>query len=296
MHPFLESLSFVLRHPLNRKRPAAALRRFVSWHVGSRLLPGAVAVPFVDATRLLVKPGMTGATGNVYCGLHEFEDMAFVLHALRPGDLFVDIGANVGSYTILAAGGAGATTVAFEPLPSTFGHLVDNVRLNRLEALVTPRNVGLGSSPGSLAFTSDLDTVNHVVSASESTRGSVEVPVETLDGALSGASPALLKIDVEGFETEVLAGAEATMTSASLLAVVMELNGSGDRYGFDERKLHERMLAWGFLPTTYEPFERRLSPAVAASSTGNTLYVRSFSELTERLRTAPRHTVLGTDL
>ena len=45
--------------------------------------------------------GMTGATGNVYCGLHEFEDMALVLHALRPRDLFVDVGANVGSYTVL---------------------------------------------------------------------------------------------------------------------------------------------------------------------------------------------------
>jgi hypothetical protein len=47
--------------------------------------------------------GMTGATGNLYVGLHEFEEMAFLLHFLRPGDLFADVGANVGSYTILAA-------------------------------------------------------------------------------------------------------------------------------------------------------------------------------------------------
>lgn len=49
---------------------------------------------------------MTGATGNWYCGLQEYEDMSFVLHALRPGDLFVDVGANIGSYSILAAGGS----------------------------------------------------------------------------------------------------------------------------------------------------------------------------------------------
>jgi hypothetical protein len=34
-------------------------------------------------------------TGNIYCGLHEFADMGFVLHFLRPGDLFVDVGANI---------------------------------------------------------------------------------------------------------------------------------------------------------------------------------------------------------
>jgi hypothetical protein len=64
-----------------------------------------VAMPYVNETRLLVKPGMAGATGNVYAGLHEYEDMAFVLHALRPSSRFVDVGANVGTYTVLAGGG-----------------------------------------------------------------------------------------------------------------------------------------------------------------------------------------------
>jgi hypothetical protein len=43
---------------------------------------------------------MTGATGNVYYGLHEFQDMAFVTHYLREGYLFADIGANIGSYSV----------------------------------------------------------------------------------------------------------------------------------------------------------------------------------------------------
>ena len=45
---------------------------------------------------------MHGVTGNVYCGLHDFAEMSFMLHLLRAGDLFADIGANVGSYTVLA--------------------------------------------------------------------------------------------------------------------------------------------------------------------------------------------------
>ncbi len=100
----LNSLGFILRHPLNRRQPGAALVRWLRWQVGSRLLPGPVLAPFVNDVRLIVEAGMTGATGNVYCGLHEFEDMALVLHALRSGDLFVDIGANVGSYFMLGGG------------------------------------------------------------------------------------------------------------------------------------------------------------------------------------------------
>lgn len=68
-------------------------------------MPGPVAVPFVENTRLLVGTGMAGATGNVYAGLHEFQDMAFVLHALRPSSFFLDGGANVGVYTVVAGGG-----------------------------------------------------------------------------------------------------------------------------------------------------------------------------------------------
>ncbi len=59
---------------------------------------------------------MTGATGNIYAGLHEFDDMAFFLHLLRPEDMFADVGSNIGSYTILASGVVGAKSVAFEPV------------------------------------------------------------------------------------------------------------------------------------------------------------------------------------
>ena len=55
-----------------------------------------------------------GATGNLYVGLHEFEEMAFLLHFLRRGDLFADVDANVGSYTILAAVAVGTEAIAFE--------------------------------------------------------------------------------------------------------------------------------------------------------------------------------------
>src|SRR5262245_9501890 len=111
------TLSYMAKHPLNRGRPVRALARFVRWQVGSRLLGTKVAVPFVGDTRLLVSRGMHGATGNIYCGLHEFEDMSLVFHMLKPGELFFDIGANVGTFSVLASGVACARSICFEPAP-----------------------------------------------------------------------------------------------------------------------------------------------------------------------------------
>jgi FkbM family methyltransferase len=238
---------------------------------------------------------MTGATGNVYCGLHEFEDMAFVLHALRPGDLFVDVGANVGAYTVLASGAVGARCISFEPAPRAYRALLDNLRLNDLMARVEARNECLASAPGEAEFTSGLDTVNQVVAQPQRGVETVRVAVTTLDVALAGRAPAMLKIDVEGYETSVTEGADQTLRSPSLRAVLMELNGSGGRYGFDDRQLHERMLRYDFIPAEYDPARRELRRREwQGSSEGNLLYVRDLESLRPRLVDAPRRALHGT--
>lgn len=294
MRTLINTAVFIIRHPLNKDNKLSALRRFISWQIGSRLVPGAVAAPFVDSTKLLIDRGMTGATGNLYCGLHEFEDMSFVIKSLRKGDLFVDIGANVGSYTILASGVAGAHSISIEPHPVAFRKLTNNIRLNSLESLVSAQEHAIGATPSILRFTSDLDTVNHVVSSSGHSGEIIEVPVLPLDALLHERQPTVIKIDVEGFETEVLNGGKKTFSSPTLLAVIMELNGSGQRYGYDEDAIHRRMLEWGFETATYTPLERTLTATqTRRKTTGNTLYVRDIDALRERIYAAPFYTVLG---
>ena len=109
-----------LRHPLASRDLPGTVARFLRWQLGSRLLRMPVVVPWVDSTSLDKETGMTGATMSFYCGLHDVADMAFVFHFLRPGDGFLDVGANVGIYTILASGAAQARTLALEPIPATF--------------------------------------------------------------------------------------------------------------------------------------------------------------------------------
>lgn len=250
-------------------------------------MKGSIAVPFTSKTWLLMERGMTGATGNFYCGLHEFEDMAFILNLLRPTDTFVDIGANIGSYSILASGHVGAFSIAVEPLPATFARLRANARFNNLDDLVSLHNVGIGLSESTLRFTSTLDTVNHVATELDKGLEYIDVPVVRLDDLTRQQNPICIKIDVEGFEKNVIDGGVATMSKNSLRAVLMELNGSGARYGFHDDDIHNTMLTYGFEPFTYDPFKRQLYPLSNRNDTaGNTLYLRDLNFVKERLVTA----------
>lgn len=144
--------------------------------------------------------------------------------ALGPGESFVDVGANVGTYSLLGASlvGERGRVLAFEPVPSTRAQLERNLALNRLPQVeIVPR--GLGAEPGRAILhvvpgASGLSSRYHDVGGSD-----VEIEVTTLDRALEGtALPALVKIDVEGMELEVLKGATGLLGSAHPPLVVLE--------------------------------------------------------------------------
>jgi FkbM family methyltransferase len=257
MRALFNIIRLILSHPLAKKNKVEALKRFFYYQISKLFNPYPIVYAFTDKSKLIVEKGMTGATGNIYCGLHEFEDMAFLLHFLRPGDLFVDVGANVGSYTVLASGHVGSNTISIEPVPSTFKRLQNNLTINYLGALVKTHNLGIGSKQGTLKFTSNLDTVNHVATDSTGT-DVIEVKVEALDNLLDGFHPSLIKIDVEGFETEVLRGASEVLNDDTLKAIIIELNGSGKKYGFSDQDVHSFLLSKNFSAYKYNPFNKSL--------------------------------------
>jgi FkbM family methyltransferase len=272
---------FISSHPLTRDQKLRAFGRVVRWQVASRLQSENI-VPWIAGTRLAVRRGMAGATGNIYCGLHEFEDMAFLLHFLRPDDVFADVGANIGSYGILASGVCKARAFAFEPDPVTFAALLRNIALNRLDGLIRCRECALGSRQGHVGFTVGLDTVNRVATAEDSTTRTVSI--DTLDHALAGECPSLIKLDVEGFESEVLGGAAQTLVRPELKAIITE-----DR----STPVLDSLRAAGFVEHSYDPFSRRLQPEPSAGQRHNALFVRDAGFVQERVADAAPVQVLN---
>lgn len=294
MRRLLKIIRFINNHPLTRDEKGKALLRFVRWQFISRLFPFPFIYPFIENTKLIIKKGMTGATGNVYVGLHDFEDMAFLLHFLRGSDVFGDIGANIGTYTILASGVVKAKTIAAEPVPGTFKHLQNNIKINEAEDLVSAINMGLGAIEGEMRFTKNYDTVNHVVKENTYSKDeTIQVHVVTLDQLFFNNHPALLKIDVEGFELNVLKGGPNILKSDDLKAIIIELNGSGTRYNTGDAEVHNLLLSAGFLPYLYHPFKRQLVSITQLTGRVNTIYIRDRSFVENRVVYSRSYSLLG---
>lgn len=284
-------IRFIFSHPLARKNKGEAFKRFFLYQLGKIFIPYPIVYPFTDKTKLIIERGMTGATGNIYCGLHEFEDMGFLLHFLRPEDLFVDVGANVGSYTILASAHVGCDTIAIEPIPATFEKLKNNILINHIDHKVKALNIGAGSKNGVLHFTEGLDTVNHVA-IKEETFTTTEVVVESLDQIVHERYPVLIKVDVEGFEKEVLDGATRLLANNNLQAIIIELNGSGKKYGFKDSEIHQKIIEIGYEPYKYDPFKRKLT-RLDTFGLFNTLYIRDFESVLVKVQDAQTFTSMG---
>ncbi len=288
----LKILKFIYQHPLNVNNRFKAIIRFLFWQINTKINPYPIIYSFTEHSKLIVRKGMKGATGNLYCGLMEYYDMGFLLHFLREDDLFVDIGANIGAYTILASSEIQAKTLSIEPIPDTFKILNENIKINNINNKVTALNIGLAGNKSELFFTDTLDTVNHVSTNSET--NTIKVPVQTLDDLLYGADiPILLKIDVEGYEWEVLRGAGNVLKNQELKVIIIELNGSGYRYGFQDAAIHQKLLNCGYSPYAYDPMTRNLTELVSYG-TQNTIYIRDFEYVSKRVKSA-RKILIGID-
>ena len=91
----INTMSFILNHPLNKTKYINAIYRYLKWQIGARLAPGPIVFKWINGVKFIVQPGDAGLTGNIYTGLHEFSDMSLLLDCLRQEDLFIDIGSNV---------------------------------------------------------------------------------------------------------------------------------------------------------------------------------------------------------
>jgi FkbM family methyltransferase len=273
---------YFANHPLTKDAPVRAWGRFAAWQVRSRVQTE-VVVPWIEGQRLAARRGMTGATGNIYAGLHEFYDMMLPLHFLRDTDLFLDIGANVGSFSVLAAGVCKAKVWAFEPDPVTASYLRRNLAINGLEPRVTVHELALGATEGEVRFTVGLDSVNKVLVESTA-QPSRTVQMRTLDGLTAAVEPAMIKMDVEGHEADVLAGAEHLLSRPCLKVVEMETVSPA---------IGATMARHHFKQAYYEPFTRQLTMEPFGAATSNSVYVKDWDYVASRLATARKIHVLG---
>jgi FkbM family methyltransferase len=139
-----------------------------------------------------------------------FETAVFT-RLVRPVDLVVDAGANLGWYSVVGAA-CGASVVACEPMPANAALLRTNVERNGFASRVEIHECALGAEPGEALLTLSADNQgDHRVAPlnTETKRSTVAVTVNTLDRVLQGRRPALMKVDTQGSEVAILTGGRA---------------------------------------------------------------------------------------
>ncbi len=243
------SFPTLINHPLWKTKRLSPLGRFLKLQLFFLLGEKELCVKWVDDLLLYLKQGDTGLTGNYYFGLHEFFDMGFLIHLIKKDDLFIDIGANLGSYSQLASGLCKCKSVAFEPVPTTFKRLYENIKINDLIGKVHLRNLALhNEKKEKILFSIDKGPCNSIVESSYQGEKKF-VEVSSLDIECGSFDPVLLKIDVEGFEENILKGALKILQKDSLLAIIIE---------GQTKNVNNLLSSFGFEDFNYDPFKRKL--------------------------------------
>jgi FkbM family methyltransferase len=183
-------------------------------------------------------------------GGYEPPTQSLIEKTLRTGDLFIDIGAHWGFYTLQAATHAGDIRVlAIEPHPTNACILFNNVIRNSVQHLVTVISAACGDAPDIAPLVIDstmAHSIRGIALRPPGARGpAIWVSVVTLDAVLAKFSFAerrlIIKIDAEGFEPQIVAGARAILASGRCDLVIWEWSHQGET-----RRTLEALSTWGF--------------------------------------------------
>jgi FkbM family methyltransferase len=185
--------------------PAGLLGRLL--RLPLRLLPGNLVVRVLQGPLRGAKWIVGAATHGSWLGSYEAEKQLKFTAALRGGDVVLDVGANVGFYTLLAARSVGSAgrVIAIEPNPRNVRYLKRHIELNG-QLQVTVVAAAAGATDGTAKFAMS----EHAEMGRLSAQGTETVTVRSLDSLateLGLGHVRLMKIDVEGAELEVLLGA-----------------------------------------------------------------------------------------
>ncbi|MDX2345726.1 MAG: FkbM family methyltransferase [Legionella sp.] len=176
-------------------------------------------------------------------GVYDLVDKLF-FDSLRPEGVVIDVGANIGYYTLLSAQivGQRGHVYSVEAHPKTFGYLERNVALNKYEN-ITMFNVALGEKKGNVTFSDERkDDLNRV-----SDDGGIVVLMDKLDNLkIRHDTIHLLKIDVEGYEKFVMNGADETLRKTETI-FFEAWSEHFDKYGYTLREIFDVLKEFGFI-------------------------------------------------
>jgi FkbM family methyltransferase len=253
---------------LERVRLIRDLRHGLKLRMIRRLESGSLLLIEIDGLAMYIfnRPHFIGVHLS---GSYEPYTLKLFKDAVRPGATVLDIGANIGYFTLVAArqSGASGRVYAFEPGPENFQVLARNIEINKFRNVTAvPKAVGDRSEIRELVLGEDSDQHSLFGPPMVPRTGAVAVECLALDGFLQDSTPDVIKLDVEGNELFALEGMRGILGKSEHLVMFVELNPVCLRqanmepedlisklhgFGFEIHIIDENLRSLNLLPDDY---------------------------------------------
>lgn len=204
---YLRSFYLLLQHPLNTGKPLSLIFRILLWKLFQKNFNSEILLEIATKSKLLIPVNSSYGSIIAYCQGHpDPVETQLLMRYVQKGDVVVDIGANIGYYSILSAS-LGASTHCFEPNIKLREYIRRSASLNSISDLITVRSEIVSDTNKGENFSFEFESeLSHI---SEQTENGEVLPSIRLDDYVQQhkiTKIKFLKIDVEGAEPKVFKG------------------------------------------------------------------------------------------
>ena len=277
----IKTLEYIWFHPNCKKQRLRSILRFLGWQFYKRITRRKLDIQLINQVKIRCHPDSYSAAAVLYCGLYDYDEMNFLLRYLRSEDSFLDIGANIGVYTLLAASKIHSGSIhSIEALPKNYIRLQENLKLNQFEQVKT-YELAVSDCTGTVALNlAEGDSMPFITRTTA--KNTITVPTNTLDNLLQNqplANLTLAKMDIEGAEILALKGAASLLKQQRPHVWILEINDTVSYFGHQKQDLVDVLNSYGYNLYRYNADINQLSPITLEQQQGNNVLAIANSAL-----------------
>ena len=279
----LQSLAFLFKHPFNKKYPFFALKRFFEWKMVKLFKLSNYKKSLWDNRKIYLNHDSFQSMWLMYNWLVDWEEFNLIKDFVTPKGCCLDVGANMGYYTVWFSKFTN-NIYAFEPNRKNYRRLIQNLSANNANEYIRSYNIAVGEVNGEVSFTTDLDGENHIALLDiEGNNTVVCKRLETILFENKIEEVSYIKIDVEGFELEVLKGLGGYIKNRKIDIIQIEINKTISNSGYTVHQLLAFISDNNLTLCSYSVLEKQLKIESFDCERENYFMVFDINEINEKL-------------
>lgn len=258
----INSIKYIWSHPNNQHKKTQSILKYFGYKLYKILKLKPIDIEILQGVKIRCFPKSYTSDCVIHCGLYDYNEMHFMIRYLREEDSFLDIGANIGIYSIIAASKINSGSIySFEALPENYARLQENIKLNRFQQ-VHAYPIAISDNKGTVALNIGEGDSLPFISNSHTTN-TISVATETLDNLLDNqdiSQLTLAKIDIEGAELLALKGAANLLEKQRPIVWIMEINYTVNHFNYSQQDVVDFLESYDYFLYEYNASSNSINP------------------------------------